>query len=129
METEKLIKAYLKLRDARSELKREYDEKDSELLEKQDRIEAVLLEHAKANNIESMKTRAGTAYLRTKTRYWAPDWESFTKFLSEIGQDGYSLVEQRIQQSNFKQFLEEHPDVIPPVNSDSKISVVVRRSS
>jgi predicted nuclease with TOPRIM domain len=128
METEKLIKAYIKLRDARSELKSEYTEKDNELLEKQERIEAVLLEHAKENNLTNMKTKAGTAFLRTKTRYWASNWEAFSKWLATLGDEGYSMVEQRIQQSNFKQFLEENPDVIPPVNSDSKLSIVVRRA-
>jgi predicted nuclease with TOPRIM domain len=128
MNTEKIIRAYIKLRDARDELRHEYQEKDSELLAQQDKLEQALLEHAKANNLDSMKTRAGIAYLRTKTRYNPANWDAFKKFLSQLGEDGYNLVEQRIQQSNFKQFLEENPDVIPPVNSDSKLSIVVRRA-
>ena len=127
METEKLIKAYIKLRDARSELKHDYEEKDGELLEKQARIEEVLLEHAKEHGLTNMKTESGTAFLRTKTRFWAPDWQSFGKWLSTLGDEGYSMVEQRIQQSNLKQFLEENPDALPPVNSDSKLSIVIRR--
>lgn len=128
METEKLIKAYIRLRDARSEIKREYEEKDAELLEKQDKIEAALLEHAKEHNLDSMKTKYGTASRRVTTRFWAPDWSSFGKFLAGLGEDGYNLVEPRIQQTNFKQFLAENPDVIPPVNATSKHRITVRRA-
>lgn len=125
METEKLIKAYIRIRDARAQLKSEYNDKDSELLSKMESIEEILLEHAKENNIDSMKTASGTAYRQVKTRYWAPDWDSFKKFVQE--NDGIDLLEQRIHQTNFKQFLEDNPDVIPPVNSDSRYSIVIRR--
>jgi hypothetical protein len=129
MEIEKLIKAYVRLRDARSEIKREFDEKDAELLEKMDTIEAALLEHAKEHNLDSMKTKYGTATRRVTTRFWAPDWSSFGKFLSGLGDDAFSLVEPRIQQTNFKQFLAENPDVIPPVNATSKHKITVRRAN
>ena len=128
METEKLIKAYIKLRDARSELKSEYESKDAELLDKQDRIEAALLEHAKEHNLDSMKTKYGTATRRVTTRFWAPDWSAFGKFLEGLGEEAFQLVEPRIQQTNFKQFLAENPDAIPPVNATSRHRITVRRA-
>ena len=128
METEKLIKAYIKLRDARSELSAEFKAKDGELLEKQARIEEVLREHAKEHGLTNMKTAAGTAFLRTKTTFYAPEWSSFAKWLSKLGEDGLNMVEQRIQQTNFKQYLEENPDEIPPVNSKSELQIVIRRA-
>jgi hypothetical protein len=38
------------------------------------------------------------------------------------------LLEKRIQQTNMKQFLEEHPELLPPgLNVDSEYTVTVRR--
>jgi hypothetical protein len=40
------------------------------------------------------------------------------------------LLERRIAQSNFKQFLEANPDLMPEgVNLESKYSITVRRAS
>jgi hypothetical protein len=127
MQTDKLVKAYINLRDARHELKAKYDEQDADLEKKMEMIEQKLLEHAKENGIDSMKTQYGTATRVVRTRYWAPDWDSFVKFLKQHPEEALYMVEKRIHQGNFKQFLEEHPDLAPPVNSDSRYSITVRR--
>jgi hypothetical protein len=129
MDTSKLVLAYVRIRDARADLKREYDQKDAELQEKLDKIEAVLLDMAKEHGLDSMKTPYGTATKTVRTRYWAPDWDAYVKFLKSQGDDGYDLVERRIHQGNFKEFLENNPDVAPPVNADSRYSIVVRRGN
>jgi hypothetical protein len=127
MDTDKLVSAYIRIRDARAELKHKFDEDDGALLEKLNAIEAALLEHAKEHSLESMKTKHGTASRVVRTRYWAPDWDSFKSFLEDHG--GYDLLERRIHQGNFKEFLENHPDLAPPVNADSRYSIVVRRGN
>jgi len=129
MDTAKLVSAYIRIRDARSDLKRKFDDEDAALKEKIDIIENALLDLAKEHGLDSMKTPYGTASRVVRTRYWAPDWDSFKDFLKEQGDDGFDLVERRIHQGNFKEFLENHPDVAPPVNSDSRYSIVVRRGN
>jgi len=128
MDTDKLVLAYIRLRDARHDLKHKFDAQDAELLKKMDMIEAELLEHAKEHGLESMKTQYGTASKRMSTRYWAPDWDSFKNFFESVGEDGMDFVEQRIHQSRFKEYLENNPDVAPPVNADSRYKIVVTRS-
>jgi hypothetical protein len=50
------------------------------------------------------------------------------KFIRE--HDVPDLLERRIAQGNFKQFLEEYPNLMPEgVNLESKYSITVRRSS
>ena len=40
------------------------------------------------------------------------------------------LLEQRVHQTNMKQFLKENPDLLPEgINVDSKYSISVRRST
>lgn len=129
MDTEKLISAYIKLRDARLENKHEFEEADAEFERKLEMIENKLLDLAKEHGLDSMKTASGTAFRVVRTRYWAPDWEAFYDWIDENTEDPYALLEKRIHQSNFKQFMEEHPDVAPPVNADSRYSITVRRSS
>lgn len=129
MDVEKLVSAYIKLRDAKTELKREFDEKAAEILEKMDAIEAKLLEVAQETGTESLRTKSGTAIRTVKTRYWAPDWDSFKDFLLELEDGGYDLVEHRIHQGNFRAYVEENPDAKPPVNVDSRYAITVRRSN
>jgi hypothetical protein len=50
------------------------------------------------------------------------------KFIRE--HDAPELLERRIAQGNFSQFLKEKPDLMPAgVNVESKYSILVRRSS
>jgi len=127
MDTGKLVAAYVKLRDARADLKHKFDEEDAQLKQKMDKIEQVLLDLTKEHGLDSLKTPYGTASRTVRTRYWASDWDAFTKFLDEHG--SYDLLERRIHQGNFKQFLENNPDIQPPVNADSRYSIMVRRGS
>lgn len=127
MDTGKLVAAYVKLRDARAELKHKFEEEDGALREKMDKIEQKLLDLTKEHGLDSIKTPYGTASRTVRTRYWASDWDAFTKFLDEHG--SYDLLERRIHQGNFKQFLENNPDIQPPVNADSRYSIMVRRGN
>ena len=124
----KLSSIYLKIRDARSELKAKYEEEDKQLEAQMDVIEAKLLEICKATDADSIKTQAGTVMRRVATRYWTNDWDSMYNFVKE--NDAYGLFEKRISQTNMKQFLEENPDKFPKgMLLDSQYKITVRRSN
>jgi hypothetical protein len=124
----KLSSIYLKIRDARLELKAKYDEEDKKLEEQMDLIEAKLLDICKDNDANSIKTEAGTVMRRVATRYWTNDWDSMYNFVKE--NDAYGLLERRVHQTNMKQFLEENPDKFPPgMLLDSEYKITVRRSN
>jgi hypothetical protein len=126
--TSKLSAIYLKIRDARSELKAKYEEDDKQLEAQMDVIEAKLLEICKATDADSIKTQAGTVMRRVATRYWTNDWDSMYEFVKE--NDAYGLFEKRISQTNMKQFLEENPDKFPKgMLLDSAYKITVRRSN
>lgn len=121
-----LTTIYLKIRDKRDEIKKEYEEQDKKLVEQMDVIEAQLLEVFKETESSSIKTDAGTVMRRVATRYWTNDWDSMYNFIQE--HDAYGLLERRIHQTNMKQFLEENPDAFPPgMLVDSTYKVTVRR--
>lgn len=124
---DQLAEIYIKIRDKRDALKREFEEAQSKLEYQLELINDELLELCKENNADSIKTPAGTIMRRVDTRFWTNDWESFYDFVNE--NDAYALFEKRIHQGNMKQYLEENPDLLPKgLMSDSKYKITVRRS-
>lgn len=124
---DKLVKIYVKIRDARSALTRKYEAEDGELKEQQDTIKHELLARCKAAGADSLKTEFGTAARTVSTRYNATDWESMHKFIKE--HEVFDLLERRLHQTNVKAFLKEHPDLrIPGLNSDSEYTITVYHS-
>jgi hypothetical protein len=125
---DKLVAAYIKMRDRRAELLREYEDADGGVKTQMEMVEAKLLELCKTVGADSLKTKHGTVIRGVKTRYWTSDWASMHKFILEHQMP--DLLEKRISQSTLKQLLDENPDMMPPgVNVDSKYSVTVRRST
>ena len=125
---DKLVAAYIKMRDKRAELLREYEDADTGVKTQMEMVEAKLLELCKTGGADSLKTKHGTVIRGVKTRYWTSDWASMHKFILEHQMP--DLLEKRISQSTLKQLLDENPDMMPPgVNVDSKYSVTVRRST
>ena len=127
MDASKLVKAYIKMRDAKAALEREYEEKINDISEQMGIIEHELLEMCKSTGQDGGKTEYGSFTRTVKTRYWTNDWDSMFTFIRE--NDAVELLEKRIHQGNFKEFLEQHPGKMPAgVNVDSKYAITVRRA-
>jgi hypothetical protein len=127
MDATKLVKVYLKLRDAKAAIEREAEEKINDIAEQMGLVESELLEICKATGQDGGKTPAGSFTRSVKTRYWTNDWDSMYSFIRD--HDAPELLEKRIHQGNFKEFLEQNPDKLPAgVNVDSKYAITVRRA-
>ena len=125
---DKLVNAYIKIRDQRAVLKKEFDLKDEELEAKQKDLETALLDILNTAGGENIRTIYGTATRSLKTRYWTSDWKSMYKVIQD--NNAPYLLEQRIHQSNMKKFLSEHPDIMPMgLNIAQAYSITVRRSN
>lgn len=126
--TEKLVKAYIKMRDARSVLSAEYEAKDEEIKKQMQVIEQHLLEVCKKAGADSVKIHGvGTIIRGVKTQYWTSDWEAMHNFIKE--NDAVELLERRIAQKAMGEFLQANPDKMPKgMNVDSKYTITVRRS-
>ena len=125
---DKLVAAYIKMRDKRAELLREYEEADGSVKSQMELVEAKLLELCKDIGVDRLGSKHGAVIRTVKTRYWTSDWESMHKFILEHKMP--QLLERRISQLNMKQLLEENPDLTPMgLNTDSKYSVTIRRTA
>jgi hypothetical protein len=123
---EKLVKVYIKMREKHAEMASAYKEQEEALKDKMAKVKGALLEHCKDHNVESVRTAEGVFFRTLKQSYWTNDWESMGKFIIE--HQVPELLEKRLHQGNVKQFLAEHPDLLPPgINVDSEYSVTVRR--
>jgi hypothetical protein len=125
---EKLVKVYLKMNQARSELKTRWEAEDKMIKEKMETIKTSLLEHCKQHDVESVRTNEGTFYRTVKTQYWTTDWEAMSKFIIENGVT--DLLEKRIAQGNMKAWLEDYPDKVPPgLNITKEYAITIRRKT
>lgn len=124
-DVDKMVEEYVKLRDIKSEIKAAYEDKQKVLDKQMEEIEQKILEVCKATGVEALRTSHGTATRTIKTRIWTNDWPTFYAFMKE--QDAPELLEKRIAQGNFKEWMEDNPGVVAPVNIDRQYAITVRR--
>ena len=125
---DRLVAAYIKMRDKRAELLREYEEADGTVKAQMEAVESKLLDLCKEIGADTLGSKHGKVMRTVKTRYWTSDWESMHKFILEHKMP--ELLERRISQTTMRQLLEENPDLMPPgLNTDSRYAVTIRRAS
>lgn len=123
---EKIVAAYVKIRDAKDAIYQKYKAETTELEEQMNVLKYKLLEVSKETGVTSFSTPSGTAYRTVKDRYWTNDWESFYDFMQENNAMG--LLEKRIHQTNMKEFLENNPNQEPKgLNIDREYEITIRR--
>jgi hypothetical protein len=125
---EKLADIYVKIRDARTELKERFESEDKTLKEQLDMVADKMMNLCQEIDADSIRTPAGTIIRKVDTRYWTTDWDAMYQFVEE--HNAFPLLEKRLHQTNMKQFLEENPDLLPiGLQADSKYTIVVRRNT
>ena len=123
---EKIVQAYIKIRDTKDRLYQEYKEKTDELEAQMDVLKHKLIEISKETGATSFSTPHGIAYRTVKNRFWTNDWERFYGFMRD--NNAMELLEKRIHQSNMKEFMEQHPHLHPPgLNVDSEYEITIQR--
>ena len=124
---DKLVSTYIKIRDAKDTLVREHEQALKSLTDQMEIIEQELLELCKSTGQDGGRTQHGTFTRTVKERYWTNDWDSMYRFIKE--HDAPELLERRIAQANFKEFLSQNPDKLPEgINVDSRYAITVRRA-
>jgi hypothetical protein len=126
---ESLVEDYLTIRREREKLKAHFEETDAELKAALEKISAALLEICNRDGINGLKTTHGTVTRQVKDRFFCTDWDNFKKFVETEG--SIDLLERRISQKNFKEFMtgREGKGLPPGVNSLREYDIVVRKAS
>jgi len=125
----RLIRTFIKIRDARSEVRAAWEEEDAKLEAQLNIIKEEMLEYFKrpenkgATNFSSAE---GQFIRMTKTKYFTDDWSSFHEFIVE--EQVPQLLEKRVAQGAMKQYLEENPDKLPKgLNTVTEFTIQVRK--
>jgi len=126
---DKIVETYLKIRDEKNRRTREYEAKDKELAADLASIEQVLLTSCNDIGADSIRTELGTIIKSTKESFVCGDWDNFKKYI--LDNEAVELLQQRIHQSNFKEFLSNREDEgLPPgISSMREFKITVRKSS
>lgn len=123
---EKIVAAYIKIRDTKEAIYAKYKAESAELEEQMTILKHKLLDVSKETGVTSFSTPHGTAYRTVKDRYWTNDWESFYTFMRDNNAMG--LLEKRIHQTNMKEYLENNPGEEPMgLNIDREYEITIRR--
>jgi hypothetical protein len=124
---DELVKIYLTIRGEREILARQFDAKDGELKSELASIEQVMLAECNSINADSIRTGNGTVIKSLKESYVCSDWDNLKDFILE--NQAVELLQQRIHQKNFKEFMDNHQgEGLPPgINVMREFGITVRK--
>ena len=100
IEVDKLVDAYISIRNERDNIAREHELKDRELVAQLEKLEVVMLERCNEIQADSIKTKKGTIIKNLKENYVCGDWDNFKQYILE--NQALELLQQRI--STLRQF-------------------------
>ena len=123
---DKLVRTYVKIRDARTALKQTFEAEDRVLKDKLETLENYMLQSMNSSGVESVKTPAGTAY-RTETMVpTGSDWTAFYAWVRE--NNAFDFIFRRIKADSVKEYMDQNDGKVPPgVSVYSKYGVTIRR--
>jgi len=124
---DEVVNTYITIRSDKDRRAREFQQKDQELKSELEQLEQVMLHSCNEVNADSIKTSKGTIIKSLKENYVCSDWTNFKGFI--LDNEAPELLQQRIHQANFKEFLSSRTDEgLPPgISSMRAFSIVVRK--
>ena len=128
MKLDELVANYIKLRDKKSQLKKQYDEKVAKVDAVMDKMEAIILKTFQESGIDSARTDAGTAYISTRTSATVGSREELFQWIQEDFEERSIFLENRVSKVAVEQFKAANDDLPPGVNFRSELVVGVRRA-
>ena len=126
---DEVVSTYITIRNEKERRAREFQKKDQELKNDLEQLEQVMLNSCNEVNADSIKTSRGTIIKSLKENYVCSDWSNFKDFI--LDNEAPELLQQRIHQANFKEFLSSRTEEgLPPgISSMRAFSIVVRKPS
>jgi hypothetical protein len=111
--TDQLVRVFIRIRDARAKLSKEYETADQTLKDDLKQVEVELLRRAQQQGVEGFKTAEGTTYISEEVHVSIADPDSFMEFL-EKADDPFMFYEQRPSLKRIKEFQAGNDGAIPP---------------
>lgn len=112
MDTDRLVRAYVKMRDHKTAMVREHEAALKLHEEKMEKVEAALLGFLNANKVDSVATKHGTFYRQENLTPTGSDWGAFYNWVRE--NDAFEALERRIKKTFIKEYMDAHEGGVPP---------------
>lgn len=112
IETDRLVRAFIKIRTLRGAKKKAFEIEDDELKQKQRVVENELLRRAQEQNVEGFKTADGTTYKSEERHVSIADADDFSEFVKETGD--LLFFEQRPSLGHIMEYQNAHKGSLPP---------------
>jgi len=127
MKLDDLVTTYLTIRTERNTLKNQWEIRDAELKADLEQLEQAMLVACNEINADSIRTGSGTIIKSLKETYTCGDWDNFKQFVVE--NNALDLLQQRISQANFKEFMTTRQDEgLPPgISTLREFGITVRK--
>ena len=125
MDLNNLVEKYIELRDKKAAIKKEYDLKTEKIDDVLDKIESTLLQTFHESGLDSVSTKAGTAYTSTRATAKVADKDMFMKFVIEG--ENWEFLENRCSKEAVEQYKAANEDLPPGISWSEIRTVNVRR--
>lgn len=116
---------YVAVRDAIKALEERHAAEKLKLVQLRDYLEIKITKFLAANNLDNIKTAAGTAHFTTRWTASLADPDLFMKFVIDSKQ--FDLVERRANSTAVKDYVEKNNALPPGCNLNAIQSLGVRR--
>jgi hypothetical protein len=122
---DKMIQAFVMLRDKRSLLKQEFEAADNALKDKQATVKTWLAKQMETLNSDQLSSRGiGTAYRSIKRRFNAIDWPSVWGFIKD--NDRFDMMQKRLGEKAVSDYLDETGELPPGIDMFQEYEINVR---
>ena len=125
MKVNEMVESYIALRDRKSALKAQFDQKVAGIDDMLRKLEGSMLTHMNDTGAESINTSVGTAYKTTKTQVSPADWDAFLGFV--IDHQSWEMLERRPAKNAVLEWEQENATLPPGLNKRVEVTVNIRR--
>lgn len=124
---DKLVKIYVKIRDALSAAKKDFEKVEAEYKDKMAMVATELKARAQSEGVDGFKTEFGTVYLSETMKTSCADWSAFGEFLKD--HDPLEFMEKRISSTAVKEYMKHNEGQLPPgVSIFKEVEARIRRA-
>lgn len=124
---DRMARVYIKMREKRSQLKREFEEKDAQIKQQMEQLERAFMQELNEHNTNSLKTDSGTIFTTESAKASIADWNALAPWLIE--NDALEFLEQRVKAKEVQGYLNTHGELPPGVNLHREKNVRIRKNS
>src|SRR5208283_559797 len=125
---DKATRVFLKMREARANLKQEYEAADKVIKDQQERVEAAMLGFLNDHKLDSAPTSHGVFFKQLDIIPQGADWDKIYAWIVET--NGFDFLERRLKKTEVRNYMNVNKGALPPgVSVFSKYVVRVRRNA